>query len=748
MADDSADIVKSLQAQLETYQKQLEAANVDLAPILEEETGINALEHQLKQEYAKQMQELREKRTALQNAKYAKQVAVNNAKAQAAIINQQIEAEKQKAIEKAKAEEAAKKAAEQYETLGKRFDTATMGAPWREWAKDHQIEAGKILVQDRNVILADSMGLGKTLSSIITADMAEKVTQDASPEFPFLGVEEEVYVPARLKWTVTALQAARNNTWPFTLNQFSRWTEVTIPSNPFDDPVVILRGVPLMESHAETVGYLDYDLKQRLLSEGMVENVPAHYETQIVNAIERPVGRKILYICPAPLLRNVMDEWRRWAPHRSVTYIGNMSKGERNFVLDLTLPKLREYVIIVNYEAWRRDMSLLTKLASCKFDTLIIDEAHMVKDMKSQAYKGVRQLRDELNPEYIIPMTGTPILNRPQELFSLLTLVNPKEFHTERDFLWRYCEEYYVDGSSSPKYKFKPGGLDMLAKKIRKNFLRRTKEQAGIILPERTIVRHELDRDDTAYPKQAKAREHMKKYATIVLDNQSGKAIQATVMIALLTRLRQIETWPAGIIQRDKITKEVILQLDVEESQKIDYVIRFDTNSEEWEGLIPDVIEDERTIVFSQFKAPLHELKKRVEKMGYKAAIFDGDTHDSLKEEIRTDFDRTKTPVGKHKYDVLLCNYRAAGVGLNLTGATNMIILDSEWNPGKRDQAFDRIHRIGQTEKTTINVVTVKNTIDQWLDDILTQKEATVNGFEAAMLNASDLKDALESGLI
>ncbi len=257
----------------------------------------------------------------------------------------------------------------------------------------------------------------------------------------------------------------------------------------------------------------------------------------------------------------------------------------------------------------------------------------------------------------------------------------------------------------------------------------------------------------------------MKEYATIIIDEKAGKALQATVIIAMITRLRQIETWPAGIIQYDTYTdpitgnrvtrrdpntgeKIIKLQLDVEESQKLDYIIRYE--GDEWEGLIPDSVEDERMVVFSQFKAPLQELKSRIERSGRTAVVLDGSTPDKIREEIRLDFDRRHTPDrSKAKWDILLANYKAGGVGLNLTCATNMIVCDSEWNPGKRDQAFDRIHRIGQTENVTIQVVTVKNTIDKWLNDIMEQKDAVVGGFETAVTSImGDLKEALDSGLI
>jgi SNF2 family DNA or RNA helicase len=764
---------KSLEQQVADLQAQLAAAKEVLKPLNNEELELNANEVQLKRAYEEQMATIRKRKEELREQKYKTQTLINytqNQISQAAIEAQKLK-EAELLLQKQKEKEERDKI--RAEVLEKRFDLATAGAPWREWAKDHQISAGHYLTENRYVILADPMGLGKTLSSVITADMVEKVTKDASPDTPFLGVEEQVFVPTQTTWTKRAVEAALNREWPFKgplasncvfnavnavvpneevqkeITPFDSLSEITKkPYNIVQKWQVLYRGRKVEEG--SPVASLQYDLKQTLLDKNYLVTQEAHYETKIVNSVTRRAGKKILYFCPSPLLRNVLEEWRQWSPHRNVTFIGGMSKKERQFALSF-LPKLDDYVIIVNYEAWRRDKNLLEELAECKFDTIIVDEAHMVKDPKTGAYKGVRQVIDACQPEYIIPMTGTPILNRPQELFWILTLVNPKEFRPdpggERDFLWKYCEEYYLPDSSTPRYRFKPGGLDLLLKQISKNILRRTKKQAGIVLPDKTIVYHELDRDDEGYPEQAKARKHMKEFATIVIDANAGKAIQATVMIALLTRLRQIETWPAGIVQRDKITKEITLQLDVQESQKIDYIIR--KEDDDWEGLIPNAIEEERIIVFSQFKAPLHELRQRVEAMGYKAAVFDGDTSQALRDEIRYDFDRAKQPENyKPKYNVLLCNYKAAGVGLNLTGATQLITLDEEWNPGKREQAWDRIHRIGQTENVTIHVIRTKQTVDTWLASIIEEKESVVTGFESAVLSTTDFKDALDSGLI
>lgn len=653
------------------------------------------------------------------------------------------------------AEIARKEATMQMAELGKRFDNATAGAPWREWAKEHQLFAGKLIARNRRVILADAMGLGKTLSSIITTDMTYGVTKEVTPDFPMLGEEKEIWVPQKVVWTQQAVDAGIKEEWPFDLengggltSQFNKIPALT----PFDDPMMRVGSSVLKAGNQ--IPYLAYDIKMKLGQQGFIETKQSYTKTEIVNSITRPVGRKILYFCPAPLLRNVLEEWRNWSPGRSATFIGAMSKAERQFALSY-LPKLDEYVIIVNYEAWRRDLALLDELGKCQFDTIIIDEAHNIKDMKSQAFRGVQQVVNTCQPEYLIPMTGTPLLNRPQEFFTLLHLINPQKWYSEKDYLLQYCEEYYpkdIDGNdqyTNPKWKFRPGGWEALEAQITKNYLRRTKDDAGIVLPEKVIIHHDIAVDPENYPLQAKARKDMKELATLIIDSKKGQVLQATVMIALITRLRQIETWPAGIIQRDAKTKEIILQLDIQESQKIDYAIHFNKEDNEWDGLIPQHIEDERMVVFSQFKAPLHELKRRIELMGKKAVIIDGDTPQSLRDEARLDFDRRHTPNrADARWDIALCNYKAAGVGLNLTAATNMVVLDSEWNPGKRDQAFDRLHRIGQTENVTINVLSTTGTIDSWLDQMMIDKEAVVSGAETSSISANDLKNALDSGLI
>ena len=155
--------------------------------------------------------------------------------------------------------------------------------------------------------------------------------------------------------------------------------------------------------------------------------------------------------------------------------------------------------------------------------------------------------------------------------------------------------------------------------------------------------------------------------------------------------------------------------------------------------------------MFSQFKTGLAELERRMQVENIRVIRLDGDTPDELRKEIKTNFYRAKgeTP----KWDVLLCNYKTGGVGLNLTSITKTHILDEEWNPGKRDQAYARSARMGQSEETDVYVYRIPATIDTWMANTIYRKEKLIGEFTDEMIEEKEdmmgsLKDALESGEI
>ena len=536
--------------------------------------------------------------------------------------------------------------------------------PWSNSIKKHQFDGASFIALKKRIILADVMGLGKTLTAISALDLIKEITKDAKPGDVF----------------------------------------VTDPNDRFP--------------------------------------------------VNGPAGKKVLYLSSAELSWGVWNEFKKWAPHRNVVFLTGQNKNSRRVVIDHLKHLSDEYVVIFNYEAWRKDLNILVYLSSLEFDTVIFDESHKLKEgEKNIGYRGVASILSNTPSPYRIAITGTPVLNKPQELFHQLSLLDPYLFYNLKQFLNEYCVQV-KDQNGILRWTFRPGGIELLYHKVGEIVLRRTKKDAGIELPPNTIIHHELEIDEELYPHQARARNEMRKWGSIQLDpeNSDKGFISAAAQIAMLTRLRQIEVWPAGINIRDPFDKSIIrLELDVHESQKIDYIL---SNPVEFEGqilppvgLATEALADERLVIFSQFVDPLRELHRRFKIHGYRPALFVGDASREHKELVKRDFDASTTKSEDAQFDVVLANYKVGGEGVNFTGASQMIILDEEWNPGKRDQAYGRTNRMGQELPTTTHVIRVKKTVDAWLAGLIDFKEGIVGGFETGFAK-NEVFEALKSGEI
>lgn len=488
-------------------------------------------------------------------------------------------------------------------------------------------------------------------------------------------------------------------------------------------------------------------------------------------------SKKLLIICPADQTTNFEKEARRWAPHRPVVSLYKMTQLERNSML-MILKMTDEFCILINYESWRKDVMLVKTLSEMGFDTVILDEAHSIKNASTSAFQGVRDIvmaenccgkcgslaikqfefaprrfsmvctecswdsrnvntyssGDTRSVKAVFPATGTPILNRPQELFTLLHLILPEIFEKESDFLSIYCEQDY-----SGYWKFKPGGLERLQKHMTGRYLARDERElkkSGIEIPKQDINYHDVDITDENYPDQYRIIQQINKHAQIVLS--SGKKMTMMNQLELILRQRQANVWPGGIKLKDE-DGNVVWEIgdECKESIKLDWAV----------GLIDTfTMQDHRCVVFSQFKDPLRVAAERLNQRGIRAVVFDGSTPHALREQIKTDFDRKycESPGYVPKWDVVLCNYRTGGVGLNFTAATRTVVTDEEWNSGKNEQAWRRTKRIGQTEETEVHVIRLNRTVDTWLAKLIEYKSNVVSGFN---MTAEEMQSEMLRGL-
>lgn len=490
-------------------------------------------------------------------------------------------------------------------------------------------------------------------------------------------------------------------------------------------------------------------------------------------------SNKAVVICPSDTMDNFIREIRLWAPHRSVIKIGKMTKAERDFVLP-TLLHVPEFTLVFNYEAWRRDSDFIQDIINLRPDTVIWDEAHKAKTWESFTSKGIQSIvfglntcpscrpdgfaeteylpilrgtaRDNINyaicqlcqhegfitefcsVKNVLPMTGTPILNRPQELFPHLRALDPANFIEEKTFLYDFCRK-----NASNHWVWQYGAEEQLMEKIGPRFLARDRKAAGIIIPPAQPIEHIITNEEfqTNYPKQFKAYEQVRQYAQLVLDPDQNIAMAMPYVIVVLMRLRQVLTWPAGIVlKRTDPETEIeyeVARLNVRESCKLDKA----------EELIKDINEEEEaTLTFSMFKDPLHELERR---FGPRTISYTGDTSSYMKNQMQLDFD-PKTAPREPRWDNLLGTYQAMGTGLNLNRATHAVMLDRHWNPGGEDQAEGRIDRLGTTKDTYIHRIMVEGTVDTWMKSLIDEKAQLIGGFSSQADMFNEVYRALRSG--
>lgn len=521
-------------------------------------------------------------------------------------------------------------------------------------------------------------------------------------------------------------------------------------------------------------------------------------------------ARKVIIVCEANICSQFAGEVMSLAPERTL-YNLCKTKGRQQNGVKTSAVKVRqeilddilsrsEAVVVVNFEIWRRDKDVLAKLMNWQADTLIVDEAHNLKSTSTANFKNIRTLLSvdntcpncgshifglwnpvalKQNPSRKVPepcrtcgwksgeatktrygnkleellasrsiknvcfTTGTPILNDPSDLFALLHLANPVLFKTLHGFQTTYLTNNHFSG----KWDFRDGALANLKPLIEGIFLARTLADTGVELPPQRIRVIPVELAKEEYPKQLRTIKQISEAAQIVLD--SGEAMTIMHLIALITRKRQANVWPGGIVIKDTNKNsptygEVLFDAgtEIDESVKMDVI---------FDNIVSLNEQGHRQIVFSQFKTALTEFEKRLSAAGIRVARFDGDTPEKLRKEIKANFDRAKHQ--EAKWDVVLANYKTGGTGLNFTEATITHIMDEEWNPGKRDQGYGRTHRLGQTEDSEVFVYRIPHTIDTWMANTIKRKEQIINGFNETMGVpeqeqdlAMDLREAMRTG--
>jgi len=360
----------------------------------------------------------------------------------------------------------------------------------------------------------------------------------------------------------------------------------------------------------------------------------------------------------------------------------------------------KQDLVLTTYGTLRRDIGFLAKV---EFDTIILDEAQAIKNPESQTAKASRLLQ----AHHRLALTGTPIENHLGELGSIFEFLNP-------GLLGRLPALEVLAGGRQPSKE----ELALVSKGIKPFILRRTKEEVLPDLPEKTeqVLQCSLnDEQQKLYDQLAAS------YRESLLTQVEEKGVGGSAMQVLeaLLRLRQIACHP-GLVNDE---------WEEAGSAKLEMLFEQITSVRE---------EGHKLVVFSQFTSLLAYVRKELDRQGIEYAYLDGQTRDrgEVVDRFQTDDD----------CNLFLISLKAGGVGLNLTAASYVFLLDPWWNPAVEAQAIDRAHRIGQQQKVFAYRLIARDTVEEKMLELQKSKrqiaDAILDGEGQSIkdLTADDLR--------
>ncbi len=387
----------------------------------------------------------------------------------------------------------------------------------------------------------------------------------------------------------------------------------------------------------------------------------------LVNAHQGPS----LVVAPLSVLNNWEKEAKAFTSKLSPLIFGGRNRQE-------FLDHLKPFdLVICSYGLLQTESK---KLAGIAWQTIVLDEAQAIKNRKTKRSKAAMAL----NGKFRLITTGTPVENHLEELWTLFNFLNPGLLGTFKRFKTAFALP--IEGNKDPE------AARRLRKLIRPFLLRRKKDDVLKELPEKTEVtlQIEMSREESLlYEAQ-----RLKSLQNIAQSDDSPHQKHFRIL-AELTRLRRLCCNPSLVLPDTHV-----------ESSKLK--VFMDTVTEIKEN-------HHRALVFSQFVGHLDILRNALSKQGFSFQYLDGAT--PQKDRILR---IQKFQEGQG--DLFLISLKAGGTGLNLTAADYVIHMDPWWNPAVEDQASDRAHRIGQTRPVTVYRLVVKDSIEERIMDLHSEK--------------------------
>ena len=395
---------------------------------------------------------------------------------------------------------------------------------------------------------------------------------------------------------------------------------------------------------------------------------------------------RVLILAPSGLIYNWADEFRKFAPQLDLAVVHGL-KANREAILSEN-----HQIYVTSYATFRQDSELYQEMA---FDFLFLDEAQVMKNAQTKIAQSLRQ--------FVVPavfaLSGTPIENHLGELWSIFQIVLPGLLPSKKEFMKLPAEQ--------------------VAQFIKPFVMRRKKEEVLTELPDliEVVYKNELeDQQKAIYLAQL---QQMRDRLSQVTDQEFQRS--RVEILSGLMRLRQICDTPALFMDDYQGS-----------SGKLDSLRDL---------LLQVAAGGHRVLIFSQFKGMLEKIEQELPDLGLTSFKITGSTPAQDRQEMTKAFNQGER-------DAFLISLKAGGVGLNLTGADTVILVDLWWNPAVEAQAIGRAHRMGQEQMVEVYRLITKGTIEEKIQELQEQKKHLVSqvldGTESrASLSLAEIREIL-----